>query len=46
VGAAASYSGDKEELVADADRALYAAKGEGKNRTAKAHAETARVLGE
>jgi two-component system cell cycle response regulator len=46
VGVAASDSGDKEALVADADRALYAAKREGKNRAAKAQAETAKVLGE
>jgi diguanylate cyclase (GGDEF)-like protein len=46
VGVAASYSGERDVLVAEADRALYAAKREGKNRTAKAQAETARVLGE
>jgi diguanylate cyclase (GGDEF)-like protein len=45
VGVASSDSGDTEALVSDADAALYAAKREGKNRTTKAQAETARVLG-
>jgi diguanylate cyclase (GGDEF)-like protein len=46
VGVAASGWGDKEALVADADKALYAAKRDGKNRTAREHAETAHVSGE
>lgn len=46
VGVAASDWGDKEALVADADKALYAAKRDGKNRTAREHAETAHVSGE
>lgn len=45
VGAASSDSGDPEALVSDADAALYVAKREGKNRTARAQAETAKVLG-
>ncbi len=46
VGVAASDWGDKEALVADADKALYAAKRDGKNRTARTYAETAHVSGE
>src|SRR5204862_6246983 len=34
IGVSASLEGDKEALVSDADKALYAAKREGKNRTA------------
>lgn len=45
VGVAASDCGDMEALVADADGALYAAKRDGKNRTAKAH-QTAKLSGE
>ena len=45
VGVASSDSGEKEALVSDADAALYVAKREGKNRTARAQAETAKVLG-
>ncbi len=45
VGVASSDSGEKEALVSDADAALYVAKREGKNRTAKAQAEAAKVLG-
>ncbi len=43
VGVAASDAGDKEGLISEADRALYAAKREGKNRTAKTGAEPAKV---
>ena len=37
VGVSASAKGDTEALVSDADRALYIAKREGKNRTATGH---------
>jgi diguanylate cyclase (GGDEF)-like protein len=43
VGAAASRDGDKNELIATADGALYMAKHEGKNRTVRAEPETANV---
>jgi diguanylate cyclase (GGDEF)-like protein len=46
IGVAASDWGDREVLVAEADRALYAAKREGKNRTARPRAETVDVSGE
>lgn len=46
IGVSASAIGDKEELISDADMALYAAKRGGKNRTAKAHPEPANVPGE
>jgi diguanylate cyclase (GGDEF)-like protein len=44
-GAASSFEGDKNELIAAADGALYAAKREGKNRTVKAEPRTANVVG-
>ncbi len=43
LGVAASSEGDKDALVADADAALYAAKRQGKNRTVRAHSQTANV---
>jgi diguanylate cyclase (GGDEF)-like protein len=46
VGVSASATGDKEALISDADAALYIAKREGKNRTAKGHSEAASVPGE
>lgn len=46
VGVSASATGDKVALISDADRALYIAKREGKNRTAKEHSEPASVPGE
>ncbi len=45
VGVAANSDGDKEALIADADNALYLAKRQGKNRTIRAEATTANVLG-
>ena len=46
VGVSASVKGDKEALVSDADRALYIAKREGKNRTARGLLEATNVPGE
>jgi diguanylate cyclase (GGDEF)-like protein len=46
VGVSASATGDKVALISDADRALYIAKREGKNRIAKGHFEPASVPGE
>jgi diguanylate cyclase (GGDEF)-like protein len=46
IGVSASIKGDKEALISDADRALYIAKRDGKNRTAKANSEPAGVPGE
>ena len=45
IGVAATTAAGKEELIAAADNALYAAKREGKNRTVKASEESANVLG-
>jgi diguanylate cyclase (GGDEF)-like protein len=43
VGVAASSDGDKDDLIAAADNALYVAKHEGKNRTVRAEPQTANV---
>jgi diguanylate cyclase (GGDEF)-like protein len=45
LGVAASSEGEKDELIAEADAALYAAKRQGKNRTMRAPLQTANVVG-
>jgi diguanylate cyclase (GGDEF)-like protein len=45
LGVIASIDGEKDELIAEADAALYEAKRQGKNRTIKAPAGAANVLG-
>jgi diguanylate cyclase (GGDEF)-like protein len=45
LGVAASTDGSKEDLIAEADSALYQAKREGKNRTVKAGVQAANVSG-
>jgi diguanylate cyclase (GGDEF)-like protein len=45
MGAASSADGNKTDLIAAADNALYLAEREGKNRTVKAAPETANVFG-
>jgi diguanylate cyclase (GGDEF)-like protein len=45
LGVAASTDGSKEDLIAEADNALYQAKRQGKNRTIKAAVRAANVSG-
>ena len=45
LGVAASTDGSKEDLIAEADGALYEAKRQGKNRTVKAGVQAANVSG-
>ncbi len=45
LGVAATFDGFKEDLIAEADTALYAAKRQGKNRTIRAPLATANVSG-
>jgi diguanylate cyclase (GGDEF)-like protein len=45
LGVAASYDGSKDELIACADAALYAAKHQGKNRTVSSATPAAGVVG-
>jgi diguanylate cyclase (GGDEF)-like protein len=45
LGVAASTDGSKEDLIAEADNALYKAKRQGKNRTIKAAVKAANVSG-
>jgi len=45
LGVGASSAGDKEELIAQTDAALYVAERSGKNRTVQAGAQTTNVVG-
>jgi PleD family two-component response regulator len=45
LGVAASALGEKDALISGADSALYAAKRSGKNKTVRASADAANVVG-